>query len=126
MEHVVHLDCSLVHKVGRVELVVVVQANDPLGNTVHVGLVGHVVGISTVENLAVFWFKKAITYIRQKGGWMALKNHLGDALANILLPPLHLSLECIFHHAPTNGNVSTRNKDNKGQSWFVAKHLSRL
>ena len=40
---------------------------------------------------------------------MALKNHLGDALANILLPPLHLSLECIFHHAPTNGNVSTRN-----------------
>ena len=66
MDHVVHLDCSLVHKVGRVELVVVVQANDPLGNPVHVRLVGYVVGISTVENLAVFWFKKAITYIRQK------------------------------------------------------------
>ena len=109
MDHVVHLDCSLVHKVGRVELVVVVEANDPLGNTVHVGLVRHVVGISTVENLAVFGLKRQLLISVKKGEWMALKNHLGDALANILLPPLHLSLECIFHHAPTNGNVSTGN-----------------
>ena len=71
MEHVVHLDCSLVHKVGRVELVVVVQANDPLGNPVHVRLVGHVVGISTVENLAVFGLKRQLLIsVKKVDGWL--------------------------------------------------------
>ena len=56
MDHVIHLNGSLIHKVGRVELVVVVEANNALCHPVHVWLVGHMVGCSAVENLTFLLF----------------------------------------------------------------------
>ena len=51
VDHVVHLDGTLVHEVGCVELVIVVEADDTLGNPVHVWLFWHVVSFPTVQNL---------------------------------------------------------------------------
>ena len=53
VDHVVHLDGSLVHEVSCVELVIVVEADDALGHPVHVWLVWHVVGFPTVQNLTI-------------------------------------------------------------------------
>ena len=58
VDHVIHLNGSLIHKVGRVELVVVVEPNNPLCHSVHVRLVRHMVGCSTVQNLTICFLWK--------------------------------------------------------------------
>ena len=104
MEHVIHLNGSLIHKVGGVELVVVMESDNPLCHPVHVWLVGHMVRFSTVENLPVcLLWKSASLLVMEMNS--SQKFHLGDAFPHILFPPLHFSLERVFHHTPTNSNV---------------------
>ena len=42
MDHIIHLNGSLIHKVGCVELVVVMEANNPLCYSIYIWLVWHV------------------------------------------------------------------------------------